>query len=112
MISLREVDEAITEYERMPATMALVARLASLYTVRDHLLGSAPERRLEAPEMPPERHIMSLHSNSEFAEAIKGKDMAAIWKAIDELVDTLRMVNPRLYDGLLRQLRETKNSSE
>lgn len=115
MLSLREVDEAIAVYEKEPATMALVARLADLYTVRNHLVGVQGERRSEAPETSPERLSIKeipLNSDSEFAKAIQGKDVAAVWAAVDELVETIKIVNPRLYDGLLRQLRKVKNSSE
>ena len=42
--------------------------------------------------------------NSEFAELVNGQDQDKVFKIIDELMDTLQVINPRLYASVLRKL--------
>lgn len=49
--------------------------------------------------------IAPLRGDSEFLQAIDGKDSAAVWSVMDELMDTLRVVNGKVYDSVLRKIR-------
>lgn len=40
----------------------------------------------------------------DFCRAIDGRPAADIWPVMDELMSTLRIVQPRLYDGVMRKL--------
>ena len=46
-----------------------------------------------------------MYGESEFAQAVTGMDPAEAWGVMDELMDTLRVINPGLYRGVLRKLR-------
>ena len=35
---------------------------------------------------------------------VDGKDPSAAWSVMDELMETLRVVNPRAYDSVLRKI--------
>lgn len=45
------------------------------------------------------------YGESDFLHAVQGKDPAAMWAVMDELMETLKMVNPRVYDGVMRKIR-------
>lgn len=46
-----------------------------------------------------------LISESEFAKAVVGKDIKEVLSVMDETMEALTTLNPRLYDGILRKLR-------
>ena len=43
---------------------------------------------------------------SDFLRKIEGKDAEEMWLLMDELMETLRVVNPRLYNGVMRKVSE------
>jgi len=45
-------------------------------------------------------------SESEFGREIKGRDTVAVMRLMDELMTTLSAIQPRLYDGVMRRLRD------
>lgn len=81
MITLEELNAEIDELENRQPTYALMQQLASLYIVRDHL----------------------PVTGSEFAQ-MAHKDINKTLAVMEELMQTLEMINPRLYDGVMRQL--------
>ena len=42
--------------------------------------------------------------DSDFAQAINGRDQIEILAIIDELMETLRVINPRLYMSVMRRI--------
>lgn len=80
-------------------------KLASYYTILDHI-GEKQEK------MPPARYSFSskpdpkaaYDSGTEFSDRIQGMDQHDILAVIDELMTTLSVVNPRLYEAVLRKL--------
>lgn len=114
MIDRKELDERIAEiqYSRDQSPDDCVY-LASLYTIRDRLfpedkankeeraysLASAPSP-VQAPSF-----TVTVSGDSEFLRAVSGKDGEAAWDVIDGLMDTLKAVNPRVYDSIMRKIR-------
>ena len=47
---------------------------------------------------------MDQYGGSDFLAAVSGKDQAAAWKVMDELMETLQVVNRRAYDSVMRKL--------
>ena len=94
MISRYEVEKAILEHESKDTSYANCERLAWLYIVRDHLTGA--EMR--------ESGLFSPTGDSEFIKSASGKDGAAVWGVLDELMDTIRATNPRLYNGVIQRI--------
>ena len=47
---------------------------------------------------------VSIESESEFAQVINGRKQEEIWPVMDELMSTLKVMNGRLYSGVLRKL--------
>ena len=104
MIKREELLDAIAECQgqRNPNASTCI-KLASFYTILDHL-----EEEPSVPEMPtysfataPET---SYNSDTEFGQRIANMDIIDVLTIMDELMTTLSIVNPRLYDGVMRKL--------
>lgn len=94
MISVDELDRAILEHEAKDTTYANCEKLAWLYIVRDHVSG----RQVRQP-VP-----LEVDGESEFLRAVDGRDSVRVWALMDELMETLRVVNPRLYGAVIRKV--------
>lgn len=94
MISVEELDRAILEHESRDTTYANCERLAWLYIVRDHITGYQPRQPVP----------VDVDGESEFLRAVHGRDSVRVWVLIDELMDTIAVVNPRLYDAVIRRI--------
>lgn len=83
-----------------------VAMLADLYTIRDHMIGDRQGYDMKYSEAPaPERNSLELYGDSDFLTTVSGKDISAAWKVMDELMNTLYVANPKVYDSVLRKIR-------
>ena len=107
MLDIREIDEAIAELERREATFSGCAKLADLYTIRAHITGQeAPyEGGYSQTQASAEQEQPGLYGSSEFLDAVSSKDVSAAWSIMDDLMDTLCVVNPKVYDGVMRKIR-------
>jgi len=109
MLDMSEIDRAIAELEARDTTFSGCAKLADLYTIKSHVEGRAVpyEReysRAAGPE--PEARKTDVYGDSDFLEAVSDKDMASAWAVMDELMDTLHVVNPKVYESVMRKIRE------
>lgn len=109
MVTRQELDEAIRECEGEPATYAVCQKLAVLYTVRDYLYGGADQQMsyaaAPAEYAPEEETVIGDYGDSEFLRAVCGRGADAVWAVLDELMEgTLRVINPRLYNGVMRRI--------
>ena len=91
MISIDEITSEISRLESLPTTMVTIEKLASLYVVRDHLGNAAPVG--EIPE-----------GESEYYCACAGKTVCEVMGVMDELMDALMIIQPRLYSAVLQKL--------
>lgn len=106
MITERDLKEAIAECEGVPKPTANTCiKLAAFYTIQEHLFGKVEETAAQMPMTDYSGHSY-LNSQTEFAEAVKGMDPESLMPIIDELMETLQIVQPRLYSSVLRKLKE------
>lgn len=49
--------------------------------------------------------ILPAGGESDFLCEVKNRDPDAVWEIIDDLMDTLHTVNPRVYEGVMRKIR-------
>lgn len=115
MITEQALQEAIAECqgERNPNRNTCMM-LAALYTIQDHLFAAreiSPMPSYSFAE-PPDKTMqysgaesVGDYGSSDFLQAIKGKNPAEMWKAVDELMDTLKMINERMYNSVMRKIR-------
>ena len=90
MINLDEINSEIEKLESMSASYTTIEKLSWLYTVRDHL---SPTKDVEAPDR-----------NTEYILACSGKSMKCVLEVMDELMSTLLVIQPRLYNAVMDKL--------
>lgn len=98
MISKRDLLDAIAECERSPQNYRDCQKLATFYTLYDHLYpsGQTVDRVEET--------TVGLCGDSEFLKAIEGADAKKAWTTIDELMSTIKAMQPNLYQGVLAKI--------
>ena len=71
----------------------------------------SPSKEVEQAEQVPQtifnsvdEDIIADYGNTDFYRMINGKKAADVWAVMNELMDTLQVINPKLYDGVMRQL--------
>lgn len=106
MITEKDLQEAIAECEgqRNPNANTCI-KLAAFYTIKQHMFGADPvysyagagESLIET---------VRFSGDSEFARLVDGMETAQVLQIIDELMDALKVINPRLYAGVLRKMAE------
>lgn len=96
MISLEQLDGEIAALEEKDPTYVIMQKLAALYTVRDHMV----LERNNNPVMVTLETIPSF-GESDFARLVAGKEIQTVLSTIDELMTTLAVINPRLYNSVM-----------
>lgn len=103
MIREEDLLDAIAECQgqRNPNASTCI-KLASFYTILDHLTEKTPE----VPERPAYSFAAApgYESDTEFGQRIRGMDVNEVLALMDELMTALKVVNPRLYDAVMRKL--------
>ena len=109
MLDIRELEYWISRYEEEADKLEQLPTLSALYLIRDRLAGKAQAASQtqafaysEAPA--PDWQTLGLYGDSDFLRAVAGKDPASAWAVMDELMETLQVVNPRAYGSVLRKI--------
>lgn len=111
MITERDLLEAIAECQgqRNPNANTCI-KLAAFYTILDHIRGKESEKPISQPmysfEAAPPKDVISVVGDSEFSKEIDGLSSDVVWPIMDELMETLSVINPRLYNGVMRRIRD------
>lgn len=108
MITERDLQEAIAEClgQRNPTANTCI-KLAAFYTIKQNLFPDAepiPQYSFSAAPPDEQTESITMNSGSEFSRAVDGRDVNEIMPVIDELMDTLKIVNPRLHAGVMRKI--------
>ena len=101
MVDLDIINGTIAEWEAKDLTFVVVERLAWLYIVRDHILMNKPE-----DEAPPVMPAVALSSGSEFMTAAENADHIKLWSVLDEMMEAVKILQPRLYNATIQKLKE------
>ena len=104
--NLKELDWAIEELEGQESSENRYMLLAALYTCRNQMLGTAPGTpQISAySQAAPVQETLGRYGDSEFLQVVEGRLPRDAWAVMDELLDTLRVVNPRAYESVIRKL--------
>ena len=103
MVDLDIINGTIAEWESKDLTFLVVERLAWLYIVRDNALMRVKEQTGEEPVLMP---VVAISSGSEFMEVCSKADVSKMWSVLDEMMETLKLLNPRLYQATLDKIKE------
>ena len=105
MFTKNQLIEAIDELEMSPATYQNAEKLATFYQLYDHLYTQRePERRIESTR----EVTIDRYGDSEFLQAIEGQQAKAAWATMDELMSTIRALQPKLYQATIDRIREQR----
>ena len=110
MINEKDLHEAIAEClgQRNPNANTCI-KLAAFYTIRRELFGEGKDDdqfpgysfAMQADSEP----MIVNDSESEFAHAINGRPQREVWPLMDEMMDTIYAIHPRLYRAVMDRLR-------
>jgi hypothetical protein len=111
LISEQELHEAIAECQgqRNPNASTCM-KLASFYTILDHIKTVKDDENdyvkagndyVDSYSFAPPQ---TYDSGTEFSDRILNMDIYDVLTVMDELMTTLSVVNPRLYDAVMRKL--------
>lgn len=116
MITEKEVAQAIEECLREPVTGNKRAVLADLIIIQDYLFGE-PVQVQEVPQPTPMQSYSAPHTeqvetyietngDSEFLKAVDGRKADKVWKLIDELVEAVKILHPRMYTTFIDKVQD------
>lgn len=111
MILEKDLQEAIAECQgiRNPSANTCI-KLAAYYIIQEHMYGSEPKEEDQgysfAAKPPPNDQYIDYDSNTEFGQLIHGREQSKVWPVIDEAIDALQVLNPRMYSNILRKIGE------
>lgn len=109
-MDMAELEFAIRELEYKGKDPGDMIRLAAYYTVREHNtaapVSAAPIMPVSAAPEPIVRSVSYAgEPKSDFLELVASKDADRAWEVMDRIMDELKVINPKSYDGYMARLR-------
>ena len=103
MFSKNELLDAIDDLESAPATYQNAEKLATFYTLYDHLyVREVPKNLVEMTR----EVTIDNYGDTEFLKAIDGMNAEKAWLIMDELMTTLMALQRKLYDATIDRIQQ------
>ena len=99
MFTKNDLINAIVECEKDPKNYHDCEKLATFYTIFDHLYTQAEPIIRETKEA-----VVGDYGDTEFFHRIKGKKPDEVFSLIQELLDAIQVLNPNLYVSFMSKL--------
>lgn len=116
MITEKEIAQDIEECMREPVTGNKRAVLADLIIIQDYLFGEPvkakevtqpmPMQSYSAPPIEQVETYIETTGDSEFLRAVDGRKADKVWKLIDELVEAVKILHPRMYTTFIDKVQD------
>ena len=116
MITEKEVAQAIEQCMQEPVTGNKRAVLADLIIIQDYLFGEPMQEReaqqamhMQSYSAPPAEQAetyIQTDGGSEFLKAVDGRKADKAWKLIDELVEAVKILHPRMYTTFIDKVQD------
>ena len=116
MITEKEVAQAIEQCMQEPVTGNKRAVLADLIIIQDYLFGEPtraqedprpmPMQSYSAPPMEQVETYVETNGDSEFLKAVDGRKAERVWKLMDELMEAVKILHPRMYDRVIEKIKD------
>ena len=106
MITERDLTAAIAECQgkRNPDAKTCMM-LAAFYIIKREMFGEEKEVEHSYSYAPaPDQKTIEMESDTEFARAVDGREQQDVLPVIDELMSTLYVIQPRLYNAVMDKL--------
>lgn len=105
MFTKAELVDAIDEIEQGKHTIQNCEKLASIYTVLDHMYPPSQEMAYSYDnKAKDEPDTVGDYGDSQFLKLVAGKPLKSTWRLIDELVEAVGVLNPRLMDSFIDKI--------
>lgn len=98
MIDDRELALWIKRLETEESSWSNYEKLAALYTIQNQNREPVRESRIV------EAYSAASAPDSDFLRAVASVDPSRAWEVMDELMDSLKVVNERIYNNVMRKL--------
>ena len=107
MITKADLQDAIAECESQKnPTANTCVKLAAFYTLRREMFGEGKYAEpLPVSGYSYAADVINNPGQSEFARAVDGRSQQEIWPLMDEMMDTIHAIHPRLYRAVMDRLR-------
>ena len=100
---ISSIDECLTE----PITGSKRSVLADLIIIHNYLFGEPIEdNRGYSYENRVEKSIIQTDSDTEFLQLVNGKDINSVLDVMQELMDAVKTLHPRMYDSVLMKIQD------
>ena len=116
MITEKEIAQAIEECLREPVTGNKREVLADLIIIQDYLFGEPTQAQevqqpmtmqsYSAPPIEQVENYIQTNGDSEFLKAVDGRKADKVWKLMDELVDAVKILHPRMYTTFIDKVQD------
>lgn len=115
MIFEKDLDESIARYQgEVNPSIETCGKLAVCLYVKNELFGKSEQLPVVAEKATggysyaagPVDTAETIHydSGTDFSQVIDGRDPADVWPIIDEMMEAVNTLMPRLYDSVMRKL--------
>lgn len=105
MYSKAELIDAIDELTGGKHSIQNCEKLASIFTVLDHLYGQPQLSAGYSRDNKVDDDIIKKYGNSYFLKSIEGRNAKEVWLIIDELIEALGVLEPRLLSSFYEKLK-------
>jgi hypothetical protein len=114
LIYEKDLDESIARYQgEVNPSIETCRKLAACLIVKRELFGEPERFPVDADNATgysyasgPVDTAETIHydSGTDFSQAIDGRNPDEVWPIMDELMSTVQVLMPRLYDSVMRKL--------
>lgn len=106
MITRKDIEEAIAECQgvRNPTAKTCI-KLAAFLTIREYMFNDNRDSLTGYSGEQP-RAVSAIGIDSDFLNAIAGKPETDVLEIMDDVMNSVKYFNPRLYADAIRRLKE------
>ena len=106
MLDAKEIEIEIARLEYMESSYPNYAKLADLYAIRNEMNRNVDVPTINSLYAGNTTHDSAIgnYGDSDFLLAIADKGAAEIWPIMNDLMDTLKIAQPRAYNSVMRKI--------
>lgn len=105
MITMHDLEEAIAECQGQPNPNANTCiKLAAYYIIKNEMTGKDMPSFSFSPSQTISNDNINIQGDSDFLKKINNKPVNDTLLIFDEIMSTLHIVNPKLYEAAMRKL--------
>ena len=110
MITERDLDEAIAKCQgESNPTNSTCMKLAAFLTIKDYLYPRYEEPYPQysySAEPEQVETTVNYNSDAEFFQLANGMEYDKVWKLVDELVEAVKILHPRMYTTFIDKVQD------